>query len=144
MLIELDVDVQEYGHCPYRVYEYGNKLAMCCLVGNIVDDDTKGYNIIMWVIEEYGGESGKSYRCTARYKFGAIYDSYPLCIWRNEIVCRYSSMDVGDEDDKKNSLRLFNLISNEWNKFPNFSPDYDRCAILNYEKSLGACLRHMD
>ena len=56
----VNVDVQEYGHYPHRVYEYRNKLAMCCLANNFVNHERKGYNIIMWVIEECGGESGKS------------------------------------------------------------------------------------
>ena len=142
-----NVDVQEYGRCPHRVYEYGNKLAMCCLAGNIVNDDYKGYNIIMWVIEEYGGESGKSYRYTERYKFGPNLEDYvlqPTCFWRNELVCPYIIRNEAEaESDERNYLHLFNLISKEWNKFPNFSGAYDRCDTFNYEKSLSASLRRL-
>ena len=144
MLIELDVDVQEYDHCPNRAFEYGSKLAMCNLATNIVNDVRKGYNIIMWVIEECAGELGKSYRCTERYKFGPILEAYvlqPTCFWRNEIVCPYIMGNAADaESDERNYLHLFNLISKEWNKFPNFSGAYDCCAIFNYEKSLSASL----
>ena len=75
--------------------------------------------------------------------FGPMYDLDPFCIWRNEIVCLYFKIGAEAEDGEKNCLHLFNLISKEWNKFPNFSRAYDCCAIFNYDKSLGACLRRI-
>ncbi|KAK4259363.1 hypothetical protein QN277_005704 [Acacia crassicarpa] len=92
-------------------------------------------SIDIWAMEEVATESGKSFSCvkicnvsTIAYFFG------PLCIWRNEIVCRD---EVENVSERKYYLELFNVTTKKWKKFPDSdSSVYHFCAGFNYEESL--------
>ena len=140
-----DMNSDECEHCPYWVYEYGNKLALCDAI-RFVDDELKACDMYFSVIEADADESGKRFSRTERFEFGMILNGYPLlCFWRNEVVCgfhrRYNRRLV--EAEEKKCLHLFNLTAKEWKKIPNFFDSQDYCDILNFEKSLRACLQHL-
>ncbi|KAI9127292.1 hypothetical protein K1719_001851 [Acacia pycnantha] len=97
--------------------------------------DCSYHSIDIWAMEEVATESGKSFSCVKICNVGTIaYFFGPLCIWRNEIVCR-------DEDEheskRKYCLELFNVTTKKWKMFPDSDfPGYDFCAGFNYEESL--------
>ncbi|KAI9127467.1 hypothetical protein K1719_002026 [Acacia pycnantha] len=137
-----NVDLGELGPCPPSLYMLGNKLAMC--VGFFFTEElSKTYSFHIWVIEECAGESGKSYNCTEkqRIELKSKFLLPLLCIWRNEIVCRYEVVcqyeksEAEEEGHQRNFLYLFNLTTKEWKKLPSFSAAYDCCDIFNHERS---------
>lgn len=141
VLISFDIAMEVFTTTPmpaerglhpiwHSVYE--NKLE-----GHYVIEEEPGsgsHFIGVWVMEKVAAESGKSWSITQKYRIGPLsFSLYPVCIWRNEIVCRSFETEVDGEPSC--DLHLFNLITNEGRKY-NCSVACDWCDIFNYERSL--------
>ncbi|KAI9127134.1 hypothetical protein K1719_001693 [Acacia pycnantha] len=100
----------------------------------VTEEDT-GSHFRVWGAEEVNSESGKSLRCTQKYRIGPMSgDLSPICIWGNEIVFRDKKFETRMEDPRC-ILSLFNPITNERRKFT-CSADCDQFVVFNYEESL--------
>lgn len=122
----------ENGLYPLDFGVYENKLE-----GHFVIQEESGSHFIgVWVMEEVACESGKSWSVTQKYRTGPLsFSLNPVCIWRNEIVCRDEKFGTVLDGDPRRILHLFNFITNEGRKF-NCSATCDHYDVFNYEKSL--------
>lgn len=143
--IPIPSSITPHSDSDVKLFVYENKLAMFCCPYKIGSVDSPFLDL--WVMEEGNW--------IEKFSIGPTSDwLYPLCIWRNDIVC--TNMTYSDdypvqgwlcesEDEEGYGtdffLSLFNLTTNEWksHKFIDRVNYYE--DIFNYAESL-VCLQH--
>ncbi|KAK4259366.1 hypothetical protein QN277_005707 [Acacia crassicarpa] len=110
---------------------YESKLAMLhCYISHICDT-----SIDIWVLEEGSGAYGKIWYWTKKDCIGPTSRwLYPICFWRNEIVCQNISTMCWEDDPAYN---VYNLTTNNDLKKFHISESTEKMnGIFNYVESL--------
>ncbi|XP_028752160.1 F-box protein At3g07870-like [Neltuma alba] len=92
----------------------------------------------LWVLEEGSGEYGKSWFWTKKYNIGPTSCSlYPMCSWKNEIVCQNIGSERNGKWEDDPGLYLYNLTTNNELKRFRVSISVDSMnGIFNYVENL--------
>ncbi|KAI9127030.1 hypothetical protein K1719_001589 [Acacia pycnantha] len=110
---------------------YESKLAMLhCYKSHIYDTF-----IDIWVLEERSGAYGKIWYWTKKSCIGRTSRSlYPLCFWRNEIVCQNTGTMWWEDNPASNLYSL--TTNNDLKKFHISESTGNMNGIFNYVESL--------